>query len=434
MLGRMITTTAITKAVVKYCGARPFKVIALPVSLLQKSSLGKLARSKIRQEFENGSLYQYETEDHKSVKEPLGISCFAGSLTQHTVLQIFRKLFGANSAYLGLGSNLFEMGFSSIDLLKLKTHLRDALNVEVPIKIFFSYPVIHDLGQALDNMCKEKEYDPVTILQPNGAKMPLFFIHPGTGEVLIFMNIARYIDDRPVYALRARGFDDEEYFSSMQEIITVYHKAIKRVQPTGPYAIAGYSFGAILAFEITKVMEASGDTVQFLAIFDQPPHFKERARKYDWYEVVLTVSFFMGLIKEDYVYASLAEMRKKTHDEVLDDILALSDPVRLAEVGMTRRRLDNWAKLAYQLKAIARDYDPKGVVANMDVFYTAPLVGIVKAKNIAEWYTDYMSKWKDFVSDIKFHEAEGAHRTMISPPHAFGFQKMLKAAMKERGV
>jgi thioesterase domain-containing protein/acyl carrier protein len=357
-----------------------------------------------------------------------------GTVTQKIIIQLYHDLFTTQVGRIGIDSDLFEIGFSSIDLLKLQVCLQEVLKIEVPITIFFSHPVIRDLGQALDASRKKNEYDPVSILQPNGTKTPLFLIHPGVGEVLIFMNIAQYIDDRPVYALRARGFDGEEYFSSMEEAITVYHEAIKRVQPMGSYALAGYSFGSILAFEITKVMEANGDRVQFLASFDQPPHFKKRARTYDWYEVVLTISFFMGLIEEDYAYGALPQLRKKTHEHVLDHILGLASPGRLHEVGMSRERLDNWAKLAYQLKVIAWDYEPTGIVSNMDVFYTGPLIGIVKAKNMQEWFDDYISKWTEFSSDVKFHVVEGTHRTMITPPHAFGFQKLLKAVMDERGV
>jgi hypothetical protein len=74
------------------------------------------------------------------------------------------------------------------------------------------------------------------------------------------------------------------------------------------------------------------------------------------------------------------------------------------------------------------------MVANMDVFYTGPLVGIVKAKNMQEWFDDYISKWKDFSKDVMFHEVEKSHTTMISPPHVLGFRKLIKAAMEERGL
>lgn len=81
------------------------------------------------------------------------------------------------------------------------------------------------------------------------------------------MNLARHIDDRPVYALRARGFDGEPFFKDIDEMIESYHTAIKKTQPKGPYALAGYSFGSILTWEIAKRMTAEGDEVKFLGTF-----------------------------------------------------------------------------------------------------------------------------------------------------------------------
>lgn len=57
----------------------------------------------------------------------------------------------------------------------------------------------------------------------------------------------------------------------------------------------------------------------------------------------------------------------------------------LDELCMTREKLDNWAQLALQLKIIAHDYDPEGMVKHMDVFYTGPLIGLGKARTMEEW-------------------------------------------------
>jgi hypothetical protein len=68
-------------------------------------------------------------------------------------------------------------------------------------------------------------------------------------------------------------------------------------------------------------------------------------------------------------------LTRLTNDEVLDHIFSLAPSSRFAELGMNRAKLDNWAKLAYQLKVITWDYDPEGIVKRMDVFYTEPLIG-----------------------------------------------------------
>lgn len=120
-------------------------------------------------------------------------------------------------------------------------------------------------------------------LQTQGSEIPLLLVHPGVGELLVFLNLAKYIVDRPIYALRARGFDvGEKLFSSIPEIVSTYHVTIKRTQPEGPYAIAGYTYGSMLAVEIAKALEAEGQEVKFVGVFNLPPHVKVRMRQFDW--------------------------------------------------------------------------------------------------------------------------------------------------------
>lgn len=429
---RIDATIAISKSVVKFCGICPYSIIPLPEPLLPKSTLGKLSRSNIRAAFKNGDFDAYVLPKEyacDSYIPPI-------TSTEAAIIEVFSEQF-TGIVDSRVNTNIFLLGVSSIDLLKLRIQLQKRLSFQFPITMFFANPILKNFAAELDSLQKLDSYSPVVTLQSKGDKAPIFFIHPGVGEVLIFMNLSRYIIDRPVYALRARGFDGEPYFASMKEIITTYYDAIKKVQPSGPYFLCGYSFGSILSFEIAKIMEAAGDEVKFLGVIDQPPHFKLRARGYDWHECVLTIAFFLGLIKEKYAYEILPSARQQNPDKILSHILEIAKPARLAEVGMTRERLDNWAKLACQLKAICRDYDPEGMVRNMDVFWTEPLVGIVKAKNKKEWLEDYIGKWQDFAEgSVRFHECGGTHRTIISPPFLKGFWRKFKDALcsRELGV
>lgn len=457
----LATVAAVSKAVVVFCGVRPWKVLPLSIEYLQKSSLGKLSRPKIRAAFENGVYSKFEKRDQKI--KAIHSTQFQNSEPAHTpteeaLLLVFKELFPASVAEINRNTDLFSLGFSSVDLLTLQSRLQTSLKItSIPLPTIFSTPTLHELAIALDNIQSSKEYDPVVILQPKGLKPPLWFIHPGLGEVLIFMNLSRYILDRPVYALRARGFNNEPLFSSMDDIISCYYSAIKSRQPSGPYCIAGYSFGSIIAFEIAKRMEADGDEVGFLASFDQAPYFKQRARGYDWFEVILSVSFFLCLITEDYARSWLPTARTLTRSEVLDHVWALAPPKRIAELGIDKDKLARWADLAFNLKKITWDYDPIGKVRGMDVFYTRPLVGIVKAKTVEEWFEGWISKWSRHVEStkkhkemkeenasdgtivkknkgIKFHFVGGTHRTMISPPHLQAFQKVFKEAMAAKGM
>lgn len=70
----------------------------------------------------------------------------------------------------------------------------------------------------------------------------------------------------------------------------------------------------------------------------------------------------------------------------------------------------------------------------MDVFYTGPLLGLVKAKSIEEWRSDFLGKWDNFVEDVKYYQCKGTHRTLITPPHLSGFGEVFKEAMDARGI
>lgn len=325
----------------------------------------------------------------------------------------------------GILSDLLRMGFSSIDLLRLKMHLQHALGIaDIPLVTFFSFPVIKDLAVELERQMNKNTleiepvaYEPLVTLQPLGEKTPLFLFHPGLGEVFVFMNLARSITDRPVYALRAQGFDGEALFSSLEEAVSVYRDAIKRVQPKGPYAFAGYSFGSFPAFEVAKLMEIGGEEVKVLASFDQAPFCKERARTYDWYNCVLSVSFFLKLLTEEHAMAILPDMRKLTHEEVLDRIFFLAPADRPEELSLTKEKLDRWAQVALNFKTITVDYDPEPGVKHMDVFYTEPLLGHVKARDTKEWFEGYVSRWGEVAGEVKYREVGGGHREMISPPN-----------------
>lgn len=346
---------------------RPFRILPLSDTELKKSVLGKLSRSGIRALYEKGEYADIENEDHRLIRQ-YHDSVFVPTSTaiEKTVLKAFSTLFPAIP--IGANTNIFDLGVSSSDLLKLRTALMKSLSLSFPVTILFRHPTIRELAEAFEALQTTNAYDPIVVLQPKTeqtTKTPVFFVHPGMGEVLIFMNLARHLDDRPVYALRARGFDGEDFFENMDEIITCYHTAIKRTQPNGPYALAGYSFGSILTWEIAKRMIAAGDEIKFLGTFDQAPFLKQRSRGYDWYECVVSVAFFLGLMEETLAYTTLPHLRTLTQEEVLLQIMTNAPPIRLEQLGLDTAKLNRWAELALSMKKMTWNYDPEGKVPRM---------------------------------------------------------------------
>ncbi|MEO8494132.1 MAG: thioesterase domain-containing protein, partial [Planctomycetota bacterium] len=112
-------------------------------------------------------------------------------------------------------------------------------------------------------------------LQPNGSELPLFFVPAGYGDLVAFEDIAHAIGtNQPVYGLQPASAKQLKTFRQMSiyRLVSAYLSEIKKVQPTGPYMLAGYSAGGIIVVEVAREMIRQGDEVALLVILDPPSH------------------------------------------------------------------------------------------------------------------------------------------------------------------
>ncbi|KAK0371189.1 hypothetical protein CLIM01_11461 [Colletotrichum limetticola] len=157
-----------------------------------------------------------------------------------------------------------------MDLIKIARLISDRL--QLPERLALSQVLKNPTPQRLAMMIegserKDEVGSPVVTLRSKGRKTPLWLVHPGVGEILVFMNLMRLIDDRPVYAFRAEGLDSGvSPFASLDELLDYYFQHPKAVQAKGPYAIAGYPFGSMIAFELFAHLQALSDSDRWLEL------------------------------------------------------------------------------------------------------------------------------------------------------------------------
>ncbi|TVY31417.1 Nonribosomal peptide synthetase, partial [Lachnellula occidentalis] len=298
------TLNAISRVTMIQTGARP-EILPLDKAALQKSTLGKLSRTKIKDAFERGDLVSYEESSRERVlRYRASYHQAPANPTEELLLRVFSSVLQIQDGDFDVETPIFELGITSIELISLKRNIEEHLDLTatIPIITLMTNPTIRSLVKALkdvDSPTTKPQYAPVVTIQPHGTKQPLWLVHPGVGEVLIFLNLARYFADRPIYAFRARGFNKgEPHFTSIEEATATYHSAIKSRQPEGPYLLAGYSYGSMLAVETAKILESNGDTIGFLGVLNLPPHIKVRMQQLDWVACLLHLSYFLDLITE----------------------------------------------------------------------------------------------------------------------------------------
>ncbi|KAG1758240.1 atromentin synthetase [Suillus occidentalis] len=432
------THRALRDICVKMITLPPQFIVPIPVNQMEKTTLGKLSRARLISLFKQGQLAKYIARSEELLSEARGATFVAPSTEAEKALaKIYAGIFNLAEGEMSASDNFFELGGTSIDVIRLKREGEAHFDLpEIPTIQILKHPVISSLANYVNALLSKdsqtEEYDPIVPLQLTGHKTPIFFVHPGVGEVLIFVNLAKYFqNERPFYALRARGFEPgHPFFTSMDEMVSCYAAAVKRTQPTGPYAIAGYSYGGVVAFEVAKRIEAMGDEVKFVGLINIPPHIADRMHEIDWTGGMLNLSYFLGLVSKHDANDLAPALRPMTRKEQLEVVWKLSPPDRLIELQLTPGKLDHWVDIAGSLIECGKDYNPSGSVSAVDVFYAIPLRG-----SKSDWLNNQLKPWSGFSrGEPSYTDVPGQHYTLMDFDHVPQFQKIFRGRLEARGL
>ncbi|WP_432746077.1 acyltransferase domain-containing protein [Streptomyces sp. JH002] len=181
------------------------------------------------------------------------------------------------------GDHFFRLGGESLMAVQLLTRVRERTGIAVPVAEFTAHPTF---GTLLAHAAAhpDPEPEPVTVapapgpgpvtvvtLAPDGPGLPLFLIADSTGGSLAYRSLAGELDGtRPVHALDldlapAGGTPRAE---SVAALAAHHVAALRRVRPTGPYLLGGWSFGAVLAHEAARQLVAAGERVNAVVCLD----------------------------------------------------------------------------------------------------------------------------------------------------------------------
>lgn len=187
---------------------------------------------------------------------------------------------------IGVSDNFFDdLGGDSLNALFLFTQIEKTFGKKLPLATLIRVGTIEGLANILRQEEGLATYESLVPIQTGGDKPPLFCVHGTDGNVFVFQNLARYLDsDQPVYGLQPKGLDGKQApHTRVEDMAAEYIRQIRTVQPKGPYLLAGFSAGGILAFEMAQQLQAQGQKVALLTMFDtkSPVYYKPLSWR-DW--------------------------------------------------------------------------------------------------------------------------------------------------------
>ena len=186
----------------------------------------------------------------------------------------------------GTQDDFFDLGGNSLIGVRLFAAIRKKYGLSLPLATLFETPTIGELAtlMAQQGIGDDAAAEAATMddgatrawspLVPMKTGLPglraIFAIHGAQGNIMKFKTLSdRLPDTRPVYGIQAFGADGvQDPLDSIPEMARRYIACMRSVQPHGPYTLAGYSGGGIVAFEMAQQLKQAGETADFVIMFD----------------------------------------------------------------------------------------------------------------------------------------------------------------------
>ncbi|MFI5153658.1 MAG: amino acid adenylation domain-containing protein [Chitinophagales bacterium] len=345
---------------------------------------------------------------------------------QKLVADIWAEALGLKQV--NIDDNFFELGGHSLIAVKVMRKLEEKTGHHLPITSLFEAPTVEKLSNLLDLDDNKIFWKSLVPIKPDGNKPPLYIVHGSGLTVLVFSNLAKGMDpDQPVYGLQARGLNGEDPFDKIEDIAAYYISEILSQNPNGPYCLAGYSFGGIVAFEMAKQLTAMGKEINMLAIFDTNADnsdyylpTKERLnRKFrrQFPKLLFVVKSFRAYPKQTLTY-QYRFIRTKLRS-------LLENSGMLAKKQLEEEQLTIYAKRIHEAhhKAFCN-------------YRMAPYNGAIHLFRVSKrlYFVDdpEFLGWKPYaLHGITVHNIPGDHRTFLLPPNDKELAKILRDTLNE---
>ncbi|TFZ09052.1 acetoacetate--CoA ligase [Ramlibacter humi] len=320
------------------------------------------------------------------------------------------KLCASWATSLGLPSvgpddNFFALGGNSLAAARVLRGVQAITGVELPLTALLQAPTVRELAALAES--RSPPPSPLVAPMRAGIGRPLFLVHGLSGTVMECWPLVQGLrTERPVWGVQAVGLDGRHApLRSVTEMATTYLAEIRRVQPSGPYALSGFSFGGLVAFEIARQLEQMQERVDAVVLLDpylqrDLPWWREHGER-AWL-ALNRLARMSPPARRDYLLALWSRWR---HRQPAPLPIVVDEPAPDVRDGLTQALSE----------------------------YRAPhypgTVAFVHATQLLPGYVDPMPGWRAAVKELQVFELETGHLDLVGS-HAMAVARILDRVLQ----
>jgi amino acid adenylation domain-containing protein len=189
--------------------------------------------------------------------------------TEAKLAKILSRVLGLERV--GVTDDFFALGGHSLLAVMFFAEIERQMNRKFPLATLFRAATVEKLAREFEvDREVHSEWSSLVAIQPEGSKPPLYCVHGAGGNILLYRDLTRELGrDYPVYGFQSRGLDGRtKPLNTVEEMAVHYLAELKSFQPEGPYRLAGYCLGGMIAYQMARILQQSGDSVALVALLD----------------------------------------------------------------------------------------------------------------------------------------------------------------------
>jgi surfactin family lipopeptide synthetase A len=322
---------------------------------------------------------------------------------ERRLLPIWQEVLGTDSS--DVTQDFFQLGGHSLLAAKLLYRIETEFNQALTLAFIFQAPTIELMADWLRSPDQSLRARSIVEIQPEGSHLPLFWVRATPRFRLLAQKLG---SDQPFLGLDIPFADATKLATPyrIEDIASFLIRAMREVQPHGPYLLAGLCVNAVIAYEMAVQLSTQGEEIALLALLD--------GHNQAYYKNPLRDGRYTGRIK--YHLANIV------HSDVRGGSAYI-----LNRFEEARRKLE---RTIWQLSLDQGSNGKAGKMHNADAvvhpafhrYEPQPYPGKMVMLQSSDWpqgdYFDFALGWRDLVGeDIEFHRIPGNHPAMFTEPN-----------------